>query len=165
MLTTAHKNPVPEGAGTAFADALEKHLVDALDRHGDVHLGVDYGPEWPLGEIAQAHRIHPARFPVKTRMWVQPTHVVASLGYRGPDRLVWSAPDWERPVCHSLDYDERTEKFGDNRCSLPRYHEGGHGDWLPDPRRCDGCGLTEGGHFNRPRVPGDHHVFREDGAQ
>jgi len=167
LLTVAYRNPVPDGAGAAFVDALEKLYDELLVKwDGRVSLGVDYGPDLELADVAKAHGIHGSRFPIKTNLWVYPDYVVASLGYRGQDRLVWSAPDWARPACHSLDYDERTQKFGDNRCSLPRYHEGDHAGWQPDPRHCEGCGLTEGGHYNR-RVPGDHHLFsaRARGAQ
>lgn len=168
MLTVAHRNPVPDGAGSAFADALEKVYDELLVKwDGRVSLGVDYGPDMVLAEVAQAHGIHPSRFPIKTNLWAYPDHVTASLGYHGQIRLVWAAPGWVRPTCKSITYDERTHKFGDDLCSLPLYHDGDHGDWRPDPRRCEGCGLTEGGHFNRPRVPGDFHGFtsREDGAQ
>jgi hypothetical protein len=159
MLVAASKHPVSDDTATAFADALEKLYDDLLVRcRGRVSLGVDYGPDQELAEVAKAHGIHAARFPMKTNMWAYPDHVTASLGYHGPTRLVWAHPDWERGPCRSVEYDERSEKFGDAWCTLPIYHEGGHGDWAPDPRRCAGCGLSEGGHYNR-RVPGDWHSF------
>lgn len=167
MLVAASNHPVPAGATAGFTDALEKLYDELLVRcDGWVSLGVDYGPDPQLAEIANAHGIHPSRFPMKTNVYVRPDHVTASLGYHGPYRLVWAHPDWKRPTCHSLQYDERAQKFGTGRCTLPIYHEGDHGGWEPDPRRCVGCGLAEGGHFNRPRVPGDFHEFKavaEDG--
>lgn len=160
MLMVASDHPVPDGSTTPFADALEK-LYDELllKRDGRVSLGVDYGPDTELYDVAKAHGIHPSRFPMKTNMWACRDHVTASLGYRGPTRLVWHAPDWERPTCHSLQYDERSGKFGAAWCTLPMYHDGDHGQWEPDPRRCKGCGLSEGGHYDRDSVPGDFHSF------
>lgn len=157
LLAVAHRNPVPDGAGPAFADALEKLYDDLLVRRaGRVSLGVDYGPDMELAEVAQAHGVHASRFPIKTNVWAHPDHVTASLGYRGQIRLVWAHPDWERPTCHSLEYDERAQRFGAARCTLPIYHDGGHGNWEPDPRRCKGCGLAEGGHYD---FDGDFHQF------
>jgi hypothetical protein len=158
MLVIAAENPVPEGAAAGFVDALEKLYDELLVKwDGRVSLGVDYGPDMELAAVAKAHGIHPARFPIKTNLWAYPDHVVASLGYRGQHRLVWSAPDWERPVCHSLDHDGLN--FGTNWCTKALYHDGDHGGWEPDPRRCKGCGLSEGGHYDRPRVAGDFHQF------
>jgi hypothetical protein len=160
LMMSASNHPIPQDAAAGFTDALEKlydELLVAWD--GWVSMGVDYGPDPRLAEVAKAHGVHPSRFPIKTNMVVRPDHVTASLGYHGPDRLVWAHPDWVRPVCHSLQYDERLEKFGADLCTLPVYHDGEHGGWEPDPRRCVGCGLTEGGHYNRPLVPGDFHQF------
>lgn len=160
MLTVAHRNPVPDGAAEAFADALEKLYDDLLVKwDGRVSLGVDYGPDMKLAEVADEHGIHPSRFPIKSNVWAYPDHVTASLGYHGQIRLIWAHPDWKRPTCHSLQYDERTGRFGRDWCTLPKYHDDEHGGWEPDPRRCDGCGLSEGGHYNRPSVPGDFHSF------
>jgi len=169
MLMVASDHPVPDGTATAFADALEKLYDELLVRcDGWVSLGVDYGPDMELAKVAEAHGIHASRFPMKTNVYARPDHVTASLGYRGPTRLVWQAPSWVRPTCHSLQYDERAQKFGDAWCTLPMYHDGDHGEWEPDPRRCKGCGLSEGGHYDRGSVPGDFHSFeaavlREDG--
>lgn len=159
MLTIAHNNPVPPGAGEAFADALEKLYDDLLvKRDGRVSLGVDYGPDMELAAIAKAHGIHPARFPIKSNVWAYTDHVVASRGYHGAHRLIWQAPDWERPTCHSLAYDERTQKFGDDWCTLPLYHDEDHGGWEPDPRRCERCDRTEAAHYNDSN--GDWHAFK-----
>jgi hypothetical protein len=160
MLWIASGHPVPDGAATGFTDALEKlydELLVKLD--GRVSLGVDYGPDMELADVAKAHGIHPSRFPMKTMMWAYPDYVCAALGYGAPTRLVWAAPDWVRPTCYSVAFDQRTQRFGNDRCGLPLYHDGEHGDWQPDPRRCAGCGLTEGGHYNRPWTIEHHHLF------
>lgn len=159
LSTLAARNPVPAGAESVFADELEKRIEEMFGRTDRVSLGVDYGPDLELAEAAKAAGISTARFPIKTHLWAYRDHVTASLGYRGQTRLIWSHPDWVRPACESLEYDERTNQFGDNRCSLPRFHDGDHGDWKPDPRRCKGCGLTEGGHYNRTDK-GDYHSFQ-----
>lgn len=156
MLGLAHDNPPPADV-TPFVDALEKLYDELLDKRDDrVSLGVDYGPDMELGAVAKAHGIHPARFPLKTNLWAYPDHVVVSLGYRGAHTLIWQHPDWARPMCESLQFNERTQKFGQGWCTKPRYHDGEHGDWRPDPRRCTGCGLGEGGHIDRD---GDYHRF------
>lgn len=158
LMRLAADRPVPPGAAPVFVAELAKRIEDMIGRTDRVSLSVDYGPERVLAEAAKAAGISTSRFPIKTHMTITPQYVTASLGYRGPDRLIWQHPDWKRPACQSLAYDERTGKFGDDWCTLPRFHDGEHGDWKADPRRCKGCGLNEGGHFNRPR-DGDFHSF------
>lgn len=158
FLGESAKHPVPEGAAPVFVAELEQRIEKMLGRTDWVSLGVDYGPDLELYEAAKAAGISGSRFPVKTHMNITPQYVTASLGYRGATRLVWQHPDWKRPACQSLDYNESSGKFGTKWCTLPRFHDGDHGDWKPDPRRCKGCKLSEGGHYNR-NVDGDYHSF------
>ncbi len=156
MLADLH--PATESAGTAFADDLEKRIGDRLKRSNWVSLSVDYAPDGTLADAAQATGVNGSRFPWKTHMSVTNDYVTASLGYRAPSALIWQHPDWDRPACQTTAYDERTNTFGDEWCTLPKFHDGEHGNWQPDPRRCRGCGLTEGGHYNRTDK-GDYHSF------
>lgn len=159
----ASNHPVSEEAGAKFADALEKHISDQLERGHWVSLGVDYGPDYELGEIARAAGISTSRFPWKTDVHVTREYVTASLGYGAPSRLIWSAPDWDRPACGTQRY-ERDGRCFDEICPKPRFHDDDHGDWIPDPRRCRECGGTYTAHFGgsaylghswRPVEPGE----------
>lgn len=171
----AHSHPVTEDAGQKFAALLAKHISDSLTRQqaaGRVYgvtLSVDYGPDRTLGDIAEAAGVSTSRFPWKTTMWVQPDYVTASLGYGANARLVWSAPDWERPACGQHRYSADYETAYDETCGLPKYHdEREHDAWEPDVRRCefaDGdavCGLGWAAHYDR-RVVG--HTMVVDGRE
>lgn len=158
LMAIAAQHPIPQGAPPVFVAEMEKRIAEMQTRTDWVSFGVDYGPDRMLAEAAKAAGISTTRFPIKTHMTITPQYVTASLGYRGPHRLIWQHPDWKRPACQSLQYDERSGKFGGDWCTLPRFHDGEHGDWKPDPRRCTGCGLNPGGHYNRNR-DGDRHSF------
>ncbi len=153
----AERHPVSETQGRLFAAVLARDITDRLARtEYGVSLGVDYGPDATLATPAEAAGVSLSRFPWKTNMWVKETHVTVSAGYRGANVLLWSAPDWERPTCHSVDYDEVKRTFVDRLCGKPMYHAGGHGDWGPDDRRCDHCGLSMAGHYNRDHGDAPH---------
>lgn len=156
----ASKHRMTEEQGGRFAVALAGTVTEwPAKGQRRIALGVDYGPDRELADAARAAGIDLARFPWKTMMWVREDHVTAALGYGAEARLVWGAEDWVRPACHRLGYDRATETYREERCGLPRYHDGDHGGWEPLTETCSGCDLTEAGHNNRDRVPGDFHPF------
>ncbi len=114
------KHPMGDGAGERFVEALTPVVSQMLDRGDWISLGVDYGPDLALADAAEKAGIHLSRFPWKTNSWATPNYVSASLGYRGPDRLVWKAPGWDIPPCGSMGYDEATHLFSAELCGLPR---------------------------------------------
>lgn len=164
MLTRAHHDPVSPEAGTRFADILERDLAEKLekqtqriaarpdskDHEPSVGLRVDYWPEPILADAAETAGVHTSRFPIKTNMRVCPQYVTASLGYGAPTRLVWSAPDWQRPTCDRQRYEGPfgEEEPRDERCGLPRYHDGPCGEFKPDPKRCGTCGMGYAAHHS-----------------
>jgi len=154
----AARHDVSKETSAAFVATLAKRIEKDLRRATDygVWLSVDYGPCIELAEVAAATGVSLSRFPWKTSMRVRADYVTASLGYRSPDRLIWSAPGWERPTC--LAYRYEGEQSFDERCSLPLYHEGEHGDWLADSSTCEGCGLGYTGHYDRR--DGDFHSWK-----
>jgi hypothetical protein len=144
----ASRHPVTDEAGTKFADELERRIDSMLARIDWVSLSVDYGPDFELAEPAQAAGISLSRFPWKTHMSVTKDYVTAALGYQAPARLVRQHPDWERPPCGSVRYTVEGYAHPDNTtCSLPKYHDGEHGEWKPNPARCEKCGGTYVDHF------------------
>lgn len=164
LAALAARHPVPAGAGAVFADELEKRFAEKLDRIDSVNVGVDYGPDWVLAEAAEAAGIDRSRFPVKTHMWFTKDYVTAALGYGRPVRLIWTHPDWVRPACGMQRYDEEPDgryEPHDEICSLLRYHDGDHGDYIPDPNRCKECGGTYADHYRGPDYPA--HSWQPDG--
>lgn len=150
----ADRNPVPDGAGPLFAAELEKRIEDMLGRINHVSLGVDYGPDLELAEAAKAAGIHTGRFPIKTHMWLTKDYVTAALGYGAQSKLIWQAPDWVRPQCgsqHYIDLPDGDYKPLNEICPMPRFHDGDHDGWIPDPHRCAECGGTYTDHYGRPR--------------
>lgn len=147
----AAKHPVKAGQGEAFVAALAPVVDEQLTPHDfGTYLGVDYGPDMTLGNAAAAAKIHPGRFPYKTSMWVKRDHITASLGYHGATRLIWSAPDWQRPTCDQYGHDREGYPLPTNEiCSKPRYHEDGHGDYVPSPARCKTCDGTYPDHYGK----------------
>lgn len=149
----ASRNPVQDGQGEAFVAALSLVIDERLATNGwGLSLGVDYGPALELAEAARAAGIHTGRFPWKTNMWIKRDHVTAALGYGARARLIWSAPDWERPPCGQHHYDDEAYVLEANEvCAKPIYHEDDCGDWQPDPARCVECDGTYVDHFGRDR--------------
>lgn len=156
MSMISDRHPVDESQGAKFVEALENVIAEklTLDRWG-VNLGVDYGPDRELAIAADAAGVSYSRFPWKTHMWVKSDHVTAALGYGAQSRLIWTAPDWVRPQCQQQNYDQTTWKALDQICTLPLYHEGDHGGFIPDPARCKRCGGTYSFHYSGPDYP-DH---------
>lgn len=149
----ADKHPVDAASALRFADALERRIQEALDRSTyGVSLHVDYGPWMILADAADEAEIHASRFPWKTHMWVWPDHVVATFGYGW--QLVWSTPGWQRPTCNENRYD--VDGPHDEVCTRPRYHDGEHGKWRPDPARCAHCGGGYRDHFGPDSGPRTH---------
>jgi hypothetical protein len=149
MRIIAGSNPIADGAPEKFVAALTEAIEARFDRGLEyVTLSVDYGPDMELAEAADAAGIHYSRFPFKTCMWLRPDLVTAALGYGAPTRIVWSAPDWVRPPCGSHQYDDEWNAL-DPICSKPLYHDGEHGEWIPDPLRCTNCGDNFVAHFGR----------------
>lgn len=167
LLAATH--PVDEAQGSKFADLLEQHIAAQLEgRNWGVTLGVDYGPDLPLAQVAEAAGINPSRFPWKTHVSVHTDYVIASLGYGSRPRLIWSAPGWQRPACGSQRYEKTRDAYEcyDEVCPKPRYHEDDCGDWVPDAARCTECGGSHTAHFGRGvHYPG--HVWSPtlDGAR
>jgi hypothetical protein len=130
----AATSPVSNDSATKFRDLLEQKIAQALsyDLGRGISLGVDYGPDQELGDIAQAAGISSSRFPWKTNMWVYHTHVIVSAGYAAPARLVWQAEDWERPACGDSKYNTAHEREP-WKCGLPQYHEGDHDYTVSSP--------------------------------
>lgn len=146
-LLVSSNHPVTDEAGAKFADALEQHVAGLLDRIAWVSLGTDYGPDYELGEIARAAGINTSRFPWKTHMSITREYVTAALGYGAWSRLIWSAPDWTRPACGQNDWLEGGPR--NVICSKLKFHEPDHGDWIPDPARCEDCGGAYADHYGR----------------
>lgn len=149
------RHPIREGQGDKLVAALSVAIDKRLTDNGAVTLSVDYGPDRVLADAADAAGVHTSRFPMKTVMWARPTHVTASLGYRGRDRLVWMAPDWPRPDCgnHKVEADYYPLPFV---CSKPRYHDEDCGEWIPDTVECEDCGGTYVDHYGRDVPHKDH---------
>jgi hypothetical protein len=99
-----------------------------------VMLGVDYGPDPILGDAADLAGAPSSRFPWKTNMTVHADHVIAALGYRAPWQIIWSAPDWQRPLCRAQHYRDLPEapyyEKLDETCGKPRYHGDECGEWV-----------------------------------
>lgn len=151
----ASQHPVHEGQGERFVAALAATITDSLVRTSWVSLGVDYGPDMELAAAAKVAGIHTGRFPFKTHMGITRDYVTAALGYGAPSRLVWQSPDWVRPACGSHDWDDKTG-VKQEICTLPRFHDGDHGDWQPDPERCETCGGTYVDHYGNDTPRMDH---------
>lgn len=158
LATLAARHPVPRGAAPVFAADLEKRIEEMLGRVGHISLGVDYGPDLELAEAAEAAGIHCGRFPIKTHMWLTADYVTAALGYGAQAKLIWQHPDWERPPCHTQNYVETGDDYEprDEICSRLKFHDGDHGDWIPDPYRCAECDGTYTDHYGKPRKPWTH---------
>jgi hypothetical protein len=163
----AAQTPMTDDMGQRFADLLTEVIARQLDgRSYGVSLGVDYGPDLELGDAARAAGISLSRFPWKTNMWVKADHVTVSAGYGAPTRIVWSAPDWERPLCGQRPYDVETHKSRDELCGLPLYHEGDHGEFTPDPARCTECGGGYSQHYtDEAHADPNRHPFRREGSE
>lgn len=164
MQAIVAKHPMTDGQGDRFVEALAPVIDGMLSRTDWVSLGVDYGPDLELANAAKAAGINLARFPWKTHMSVTPMYVVASLGYRAPDRIIWQHADWDRPTCGSMRYEERGDDYHwlDEVCGKPRFHEDDeHGDWQPDTSFCTLCGKTQGAHWN-DRTDRSH-IFKRPG--
>lgn len=147
----AARHPVNAGQGEKFVEALAPIIDERLNRVSRVSLAVDYGPDMELANAAEKAGINLSRFPWKTHMSIRRDHVTASLGYRAPDKLIWTAPGWLRPQCRQHQYTEDWQPL-DFICSRPIYHdEEEHGDWMPDPDRCMHCGGTYSEHYGRNR--------------
>ena len=127
----AAQSPVDTTSATRFRDLLEQRIQTGLDRGGyGVTLGVDYGPDRDLGDAAQAAGVSSSRFPWKTNMWVHTDHVTVSAGYGAGQRLIWSAPDWQRPTCGTPEYDANGVRQPRD-CGLPKYHDSDHDFTVP----------------------------------
>jgi hypothetical protein len=152
MSVISSGHPVTEDQGTKFADEVERRIADMLKAGRYISLGVDYGPDLELFEAAQAAGIHASRFPWKTHMSVKWEYVTAALGYGAQPVLIWTAPGWIRPACDVQRYDEVDGKYvcRDEVCTRSRFHEGDHGDYQPDPKRCRECGGTYSAHYGNP---------------
>ena len=151
-LMLASANPVDDEQGKCFVEALTGTLSERLQHTNWVSLGVDYGPDIELANAAAAAGVSTSRFPWKTHMSVTPNYVTAALGYGAQHRLIWQAPDWKRPACGTQLYVELPDgdyEPRDEVCPKLRYHEGEHGDWIPDPNRCKECGGTYVDHYGR----------------
>lgn len=158
MQIIASRDPVSEEQGARFADALEKSIDVMLARGDYINLSVDYGPCMTLARAADEAGVAYSRFPFKTHMSCSADYVTAALGYRAPNRLIWQAPDWDRPPCGSMAYDESSNTFAERLCGLPRFHEGEHGDWQLDVARCarPDCGKSQAEHWNTDEI---RHIF------
>lgn len=155
MLGEAAKNPMSSEQGDTFVAALAPKIAEVLGRANRMTLAVDYGPDRELAEAAEAAGIARSRFPWKTCMWIARDHVTASLGYHGATTLIWNAPDWVRPSCGQHKYTADWEPL-DLVCSLPRYHEGGCGQYVADPERCEFCGGTFAQHYGKSNEDWTH---------
>lgn len=161
----ADRNPVTEEAARNFAGLLESAIASELAaeavRHAEfaarypdkpasspsVGLFTDYHPDKILADAAEVAGVSLTRFPVKTGMRVYADHVIASLGYGSPYRLVWSAAGWARPPCGTWRMDGSDVHPALEVCSLPSYHDEPHAQWIPDPVRCARCGQPETAHY------------------
>jgi hypothetical protein len=117
-----------------FVELLAAVVDTRLQHAGDsgVWLSVDYGPCRELAEAAQGADISLSRFPWKTHSRVTTEYATASLGYRSPNVLIWSAPGWERPTCDTRRYTDDWSKPLPEACGLPLFHdEAEHGAWAP----------------------------------
>jgi len=160
----ADRHPIREGQGEKFVTILAAAIAEGLDRNDyGLNLGVDYGPDRMLAEAAEAVGIHTGRFPYKTHMWIKCDHVTAALGYGAKSRLIWSAPDWERPTCGQHEYDANFNAL-DGVCVKPRYHEEDCGDYVPDPARCTVCAGTYRDHYGSREVRLNHSWNPGDGS-
>lgn len=124
-------SPPPAAKRGAFVDALSRRIAEGLDRDApyskipSVTAGVDYGPDTILSDSAREADLNCPNFPWKTNTLTYPTHVVASLGYGAPSRLVWHAEDWDRPKCNSGKYTDKGDRLP-WKCSGLLYHEEPH---------------------------------------
>jgi hypothetical protein len=161
MQIVAARHPVSESQGERFAAALEERIDGMLAGGGTwISIGVDYGPDRQLAEAADAAGVDCSRFPFKTHMAITPNYVTASLGYGAQARLIWQSPTWERPECRSIRHDPTTDRFLIELCGRPRFHDGDHGDYIPDPERCEACSLSQAEHWNDHSIK---HTFKRPG--
>lgn len=163
MQTISARHPVTTDQGAAFVAALAPVIDDTM---GDwLSLDVDYGPCLMLANAAKSTGIDLSRFPIKTHMSMTPMYVIAALGYGSPNRLIWRHPEWDRPACNSMRYEERPGQhmlWFEEVCGLPRFHEDReHGDWKPDTAFCTSCGRTQAAHWNDDDRS---HTFKRPGA-
>ncbi len=131
---------VTEAQSAKFVELLSERVDESLRKQSEygndytrrVTLGTDYGPEYALADAAREAGIPASRFPWKTMTRATLDHVVVSPGYGASNRLIWSAPGWERGQCESRRYNEETWEQLPEVCGLERYHdEREHGAWLP----------------------------------
>ena len=157
----AERSPVSSEQGTKFADEVERRIDAILGRTNWVSLGVDYGPDLELFEAAKAAGVNASRFPWKTHMSITKDYVTAALGYGAPSTLIWQAPDWVRPACGSQRYERVAGEYKprDEVCGLPRFHDGDHGNYQPDTRKCEGCDLTYTSHYAKAVKDGYTHSW------
>lgn len=165
MQVVSARHPVTDGQGEAFVEALAPVIDGALEQTNWLSLGVDYGPDLMLANAAEQVGVDLSRFPFKTHMSITPMYVTAALGYRSPHRLIWQHPDWDRPSCDSMRYEERGASqpllWFEEVCGLPRFHEDPeHGDWKPDTVFCAACGKTQAVHWNSGER---EHYFKRPG--
>lgn len=97
ILAWAGTNKPTRDAGAS--DRFEADLAIAID--ADIRAAiqadrtfvfgysVDYHPDPRLGEIAERHGVR--GLPIKTSMWLRPSHVEVSAGYRAPVAVVYEA--------------------------------------------------------------------------
>jgi len=90
MLSATHR-PLTDAQLDGFRDALLGRLrgldVPALF----YSLAVDYGPTPVLSDSAAGAGIsvEPSTFPIKTVMWIRPTHVSVRHGYGAGIEVIW----------------------------------------------------------------------------
>ncbi|MCB9823294.1 hypothetical protein H6800_03410 [Candidatus Nomurabacteria bacterium] len=88
------ESPASAGALELFAGEVARVVNELVDAGREyISLGVDYSPDMILVECAErAHLEVPMMgWPWKTNMWVTPTSVKVSHGYRAEAKLIWGS--------------------------------------------------------------------------
>lgn len=73
--------PESEEALEAFQKKLGEKIKERVERFSDITLGVDYGPDKLLYDIAVESGIKGVNFPLKTMMWISSKKVSVQKGY------------------------------------------------------------------------------------
>ena len=172
MLADQHEPTAEQSA--SFVQVLAAKIAAEMQRQAEqwpdheqrLVLGCDYGPDRLLAEAAKEAGVSVQRFPYKTNSYVYVDHVVGSIGYRGPNRIVWRREGVVLPPCAAREWIEVPEGFVKGTlyayrpwaCSLERNHDGEHNYSTPAPG-CSVCGEVESDYAHREEHASTHHAF------
>ena len=88
--------PESEEALEACQKKLGEKIKERVERFSDMTLGVDYGPDKLMYDIAMETGIKGANFPLKTMMWISSKKVSVQKGYGKEIKQLFPVPKEKR---------------------------------------------------------------------